>query len=99
MMFFVYTMKLCDELLGTSIPIYEIMIEFYERLASWDLGKNSGRIIHNYTQPMQVSAGEETQAAAAASASNNLEGHKIRVYSCLQNENLKEEEDACNKGP
>ena len=94
-------MKLCDELLGTSIPIYEIMIEFYERLASWDLGKNSGRIIHNYTQPMQVSAGEETQAAAAAAAaaSNNLEGHKIRVYSCLQNENLKEEEDACNKGP
>ena len=90
-------MKLCDELLGTSILIYEIMIEFYERLASWDLGKNSGRIIHNYTQPMQVSAGEETQAAAA-SASNNLEGHKIRVYSCLQNENLKEE-DACNKGP
>ena len=74
------------------------MIEFYERLASWDLGKNSGRIIHNYTQPMQVSAGEETQAAAA---SNNLEGHKIRVYSCLQNENLKEkEEDACvTRGP
>ena len=99
MMFFVYTMKLCDELLGTSIPIYEIMIEFYERLASWDLGKNSGRIIHNYTQPMQVSAGEETQAAA--SASNNLGGHKIRVYSCLQNENLKEkEEDACvTRGP
>ena len=97
MMFFVYTMKLCDELLGTSIPIYEIMIEFYERLASWDLGKNSGRIIHNYTQPMQVSAGEETQAA---STSNNLEGHKIRVYSCLQNENLKEEEDACvTRGP
>ena len=91
-------MKLCDELLGTSIPIYEIMIEFYERLASWDLGKNSGRIIHNYTQPMQVSAGEETQAA---STSNNLEGHKIRVYSCLQNENLKEkEEDACvTRGP
>ena len=49
---------------------------------------------------MQVSAGEETQAAAA-SASNNLEGHKIRVYSCLQNENLKEEEeDACvTRGP
>ena len=46
------------------------------------------------SEPMQVSAGEETQAAAA---SNNLEGHKIRVYSCLQNENLKEE-DACNKG-
>ena len=72
------------------------MIEFYERLASWDLGKNSG------IQPMQVSAGEETQAAAA-SASNNLEGHKIRVYSCLQNENLKEkeeEEDACvTRGP
>ena len=49
---------------------------------------------------MQVSAGEETQAAAA-SASNNLGGHKIRVYSCLQNENLKEkEEDACvTRGP
>ena len=73
------------------------MIEFYERLASWDLGKNSGRIIHNYTQSMQVSAGEETQAA---SASNNLGGHKIRVYSCLQNENLKEKEDACvTRGP
>ena len=55
MMFFVYTMKLCDELLGTSIPIYEIMIEFYERLASWDLGKNSG--VQNYiVQPMQVSS-------------------------------------------
>ena len=74
------------------------MIEFYERLASWDLGKNSG--VQNYIlQPMQVPAGEETQAAAA---SNNLEGHKIRVYSCLQNENLKEkeEEDACvTRGP
>ena len=54
MMFFVYTMKLCDELLGTSIPIYEIMIEFYERLASWDLGKNSGRIIHSLCKFQQV---------------------------------------------